>query len=166
MMLVIDDKPLSKSAQSSLLTLARMDDYLSLTEGQEQASLLWAVECRQSNKPCITLQKQPRWYQLSVHCFGDVMTDETRNQVFEILIAASLPGAMVRVSNRTANATRLPFASSVQIARCLVTMIFDERNREPGAAREHVRWQAEKRADGEIKYQQRGQDKRSSRKAA
>ena len=128
--------------------------YLLVGDTGASGELLHSARCRRDGEPSIVLQKLPRWYSISVHCFGDVMTDDARNRIFNFLLEASLPGGMVRASNRSITATRLPFGLGVKIAERLAAFV--TANREPGPGREHARCEGRKRPDGSIQLKQIG----------
>jgi hypothetical protein len=145
---------------SALIEQARARGYLSISIGQENLEFQRTAECRRKCQPCIVLKKYGRWYSIGAHLFGEVLTDAARNRIYGVLIAASLPGGLVRVSNRNIFATRLPFALGVRIVEWLAAVAFA--NREGKAGREHVRWESRIRPDGSVRVLHRGTDKKAA----
>ncbi|MGA9773676.1 MAG: hypothetical protein WBV94_31890 [Blastocatellia bacterium] len=155
-LLPLDDK--------AMIEQARMRGYLSISIEQARAEFLHDAQRRRKGQPSIVLKRYGRWYSVGAHMFGNVLTDGARNRIYQVLIAASLPGGMVRVSNRNIFATRLPFLSGTQIAAWLAAVAFS--NREQGAGREHCRWESRKRVDGSVLVVHRGQNRPARSRAA
>lgn len=160
-----EGKPVSDSARASLLKLAFMNGYLSVSQSQGVVELEWEAQQSAKGQPAITLQKLDRWYQVSAHVYGQRLTDEARNAIFQSLIDVSLPGGKVRVSNSILWASRIPFVAGAHVARWLASVMFADSNREPGRGRDYARCEAEKRADGSIKVIQSGITRRRSNAA-
>lgn len=159
-----DDKQASAAAIRALLEQARQNQFLSVGIDAGQAELLWTAKYRKKRAPCITLKKYGRWYSVGAHLFGDVLTDAARNRIYEALSKVSLPGSLVRVSNATLIATRLPLLSGAMLAEWLAIEALNYR--EKGSGREYCRWEGRKMVDGSVKLLHRGQDRAQKRRAA
>jgi hypothetical protein len=155
-----DDPPerrLSKTEISAALRGAETLGYLLITEANA-VELPYRQKMKEQGRAAIMVQKNDRYCSLSASlpAGGLLLTDQARNLIADHLIAASLPGGFVIVSNQRIVASRLGFQFAMEFATWLRAFVEDERNLARGQAREHAKVEAEKNADGSIHYKQKG----------
>jgi len=99
------------------------DGCLSTDAGDSQSIVDYETRCEASGQVSIVSVRRERWAEISIRTFGDRLSDEVRNQVFDSLAAASLPGAIIRASNGIVKCTRLPFGVADGICRQVRAMV-------------------------------------------
>ncbi|MFL6278386.1 MAG: hypothetical protein ACJ74G_24640 [Blastocatellia bacterium] len=138
--------------------------YLTVRDTDDDGQVLtYRAKQKAANRPAVIVTKHDRWASLRATIYGGAMKDEAKRLAFDYLMAGSLPGGGVRVSNRELSCTRLSFHLASEMAAWLAYQLSNSHNIIVGVmdGREHARFETTKENDGRIKLRQ-GSNRRAA----
>ncbi|HJQ26880.1 MAG TPA: hypothetical protein VKA60_23400 [Blastocatellia bacterium] len=131
--------------------------YLTVRDTDDGGDVLtYRATCKAENRPAVIVTKHDRFASLRATIYNAALTDETKQRVFDYLLAGSLSGATVRASNREIVCSRLSFGLANEMAAWLVSELGNPHNIIVGMkdGREHSRLEAVKQNDGRVRMRQ------------